>query len=474
MEEATPAEVMRAILKARVDLLWFGGIGTYIRSSAETDEQAGDRANDAIRITGAEIGAKVMGEGANLGCTQLGRVEAARRGIRLNTDAIDNSAGVNTSDVEVNIKIALSVPVREGRLDAQARSTLLAEMTDEVGTLVLRNNYLQTLAISLTEQRGLEDLGFARRLMRTLEAAGRLDRGVEYLPDEAALTERERRGEGLTRPELAVLLAYAKLALHDALLASPVVDDPYLSTELVRYFPRTLAERMPDAIERHRLRREIVATQLANAIVNRGGSTVVVRLADQTGADAPTIASAYAAVRDSYDLISLNGAIDKLDGLVPGAVQLRLYRSSQDLMLSRIVWFIRHIDWSRETLESVVTRYRTGIQEVSASISTTLEPVFLEALGRRAASLMGEGVPEALAVRIATLPAHQHRARHRDGGGGDRPAGARDRGHAFRGRLAVQARRDRRQLRATCRWPTTTTGWRWIAPWRPSRRRTVR
>ncbi len=201
---------------------------------------------------------------------------------------------------------------------------------------------------------------------------------------------------------------------------------------------------MPDAIERHRLRREIVATQLANAIINRGGSTVVVRLADQTGADAPTIASAYAAVRDSYDLISLNGAIDKLDGLVPGAVQLRLYRSSQDLMLSRIVWFIRHIDWSRETLESVVTRYRTGIQEVAASISATLEPVFLEALGRRAAALMGEGVPEDLAVRIATLPAHQHRARHRDGGGGDRPAGSRDRGHAFRGRLAVQARRDRR------------------------------
>ncbi|WP_293853091.1 NAD-glutamate dehydrogenase [uncultured Alsobacter sp.] len=403
--EAAPADVMRAILKARVDLLWFGGIGTYVRSSTETDEQAGDRANDAIRITGADVGARVIGEGANLGVTQRGRIEAARKGVRLNTDAIDNSAGVNTSDVEVNIKIALAVPEADGRLDAQARSSLLAAMTDEVATLVLRNNYLQTLSLSLSEQRAREDLGFARRLMQVLEAEGRLDRAVEELPDDMTLDERARKGEGITRPELAVLLAYAKLSLHDALLASRVPDDPYLSRELVRYFPATLVERFPDAIETHRLRREIVATQLANAIVNRGGPSVVVRLADQTGADAPAIAAAYAAVRDSYDLGGFNGAVDRLDARVPGALQMRLYGAAQDLLLSRLVWFIRQIDWTAETLDAVVGRYRDGIAEVAASLADTLLPDQAEQVSRRAAALVADGAPEPLALRVASFPA---------------------------------------------------------------------
>jgi len=403
--EAPPVEIMRAILRAKVDLLWFGGIGTYVRATGETDEQVGDRANDALRITGAEVRASVIGEGANLGVTQLGRIEAGRRGVRLNTDAIDNSAGVNTSDVEVNIKIALAVPQADGRLAPDARNALLAEMTDEVAALVLRNNYLQTLAISLSQQRGREDFGFSRRLMQALEAAGRLDRAVEQLPDEAALTERERMGETLTRPELAVLLAYAKLALHDALLDSRVPDDPYLSRELVRYFPAVLVERYPDAVEGHRLRREIVATQLANAIVNRAGATVLVRLADQTGADAPTIAAAYAAVRDSYDLMALNQAVDRLDGIVAGPVQLRLYGLVQDLLLSRLVWFVRHVDWTREALDDVVGRYRTGIAAVISGLDAALPQPAKEAAGRRAAAMMADGVPEALAVRLATLPA---------------------------------------------------------------------
>ncbi len=248
--QATPAEVMSAILRAQVGLLWFGGIGTYIRASSETDEQVGDRANDPIRITGGEVRAKVIGEGANLGATQRGRIEAARAGVRLNTDAIDNSAGVNTSDLEVNIKIALNGPERDGRLDEASRNWLLADMTDDVARLVLRNNYLQALALSLAERRGVADLGFARRLMQVLEQEGRLDRGVEDLPDDTALAERARRGEALTRPELAVLLAYAKLALHDQLLGSPVPDDPYLAKELERYFPFELRDRVPG---RHRL-----------------------------------------------------------------------------------------------------------------------------------------------------------------------------------------------------------------------------
>ena len=209
--KATPAEVMNAILKAPVDLLFFGGIGTYIRASTESDEAAGDRANDPIRITGKDVRAKVIGEGANLGMTQRGRIEAAQKGVRLNTDAIDNSAGVNTSDVEVNIKIALSLPVRDGRLTIKARNTLLGKMTDEVAALVLRNNYLQTLALSLAQRRGLEDLGFQQRLMQTLEQKGELDRAVEFLPDDIEIAERVRKQQPLTRPELSVLLAYAKL-----------------------------------------------------------------------------------------------------------------------------------------------------------------------------------------------------------------------------------------------------------------------
>ncbi|MBL0407814.1 NAD-glutamate dehydrogenase [Microvirga aerilata] len=402
--EATPAEVMNAILKSRVDLLWFGGIGTYIRAASETDEQVGDRANDPIRIAGPEVRAKVIGEGANLGVTQRGRIEAAQRGVRLNTDAIDNSAGVNTSDVEVNIKIALTAPERDGRLTEEQRNELLADMTEDVAGLVLRNNYLQTLALSLSEQRGPADLGFARRLMHMLEAQGRLNRAVEYLPDDSTLAERARRGEALTRPELAVLLAYAKLSLHDELLESTVPDDPYLAKELERYFPAAMRERFPDAIAGHRLRREIIATQLANAIINRGGPTMVARLVDQTGADAPTIAAAYAATRDSFGLVETNAAIDALDGVVPGHVQLRLYGDLQDLLMNRIVWFIRNVDFTNHSLDEIIGTYRAGIAEVERTLPDTLSAAARTAWDARAKVLADQGVPRDLACRIAALP----------------------------------------------------------------------
>ena len=346
-DKATPQEVMNAILKAPVDLLFFGGIGTYVRASTESDEAAGDRANDPIRITGEQIRAKVVGEGANLGMTQRGRIEAALAGVRLNTDAIDNSAGVNTSDLEVNLKIALSLPVREGRLTIEQRNALLVEMTDEVAALVLRNNYLQTLALSLSERRGLEDLGFQQRLMQTLESRGELDRAVEFLPDDMEIGERIRRSQPLTRPELSVLLAYAKLSLYSELLDTSVPDDPYLGRELARYFPKVIAEKFPETLEKHRLRREIIATQLANSMINRGGPSLVVRIADQTGASAAAIASAFAAVRNSYDMPSLNDEINALDGKVPGRVQLSLYEAVQNLLLDRIVWFLRNADLSK-------------------------------------------------------------------------------------------------------------------------------
>jgi glutamate dehydrogenase len=401
-EAANPQQVMNAILKMPADLLWFGGIGTYVRASGETDEAVGDRANDAIRVTGADLRCKVIGEGANLGMTQRGRVEAALRGVRLNTDAIDNSAGVNTSDVEVNIKIALSIPERDGRLTRPERNALLAEMTDEVAALVLRNNYLQTLALSLAERRGLDDLGFHQRLMQTLETRSQLDRAVEFLPDDMEIGERRRRAQPLTRPELAVLLAYAKLSLHADLLDSSVPDDPYLARELGRYFPKILGERFADALENHRLRRDIIATQLSNSMINRGGPSLVTRLADQTGAAPARIAAAFAAVRDSYGMTALNGEIDALDAKIAGKVQLDLYAAIEDLLLDRLVWFLRNIDLT-QGLAAIVEHYRDGIAAVAAALEGAVSPEAAAARSARTAELQLAGVPPDLASRIAEL-----------------------------------------------------------------------
>jgi len=401
-ERLTPAEVMRAILKAQVDLLYFGGIGTYVRAADETDESVGDRANDAIRVAGAALRCKVIGEGANLGMTQRGRVEAALRGIRLNSDAIDNSAGVNTSDVEVNIKVALSIPLRDGRLGMSERNALLAEMTEDVAALVLRNNYLQTLAISLAERRGMEDFGFLQRLMQNLEARQLLDRSVEFLPDDMALTERRRRSQPFTRPELAILLAYAKLSLYDDLLESAVPDDPYLAREMVRYFPKAIAARFPDALEHHRLRREIIATQLGNSMINRGGPSLMVRIADQTGAAPAAIASAFAAVRDSYAMSALNSAIDALDNTIVGKVQLELYAAVEDLLLDRMVWFLRNVTLTKG-LAAVVSHYENGIATVATCLDGALSEDGLGARTARRGELAAAGVPEPLAGRIADL-----------------------------------------------------------------------
>jgi len=401
-ERITPQDLIGAILKAPADLLFFGGIGTYVRAADETDDAVGDRANDAIRVTGKDLRCRVIGEGANLGMTQRGRIEAALRGIRLNTDAIDNSAGVNTSDMEVNLKIALSIPLRDGRLDMGGRNSLLAAMTDDVAHLVLRNNYLQPLALSLAERRRMEDFGFQQRLMQMLEKRGLLDRAVEFLPDDMQLDERRRRSLPLTRPELSVLLAYAKLALDEDLRESRVPDDPYLAHELSRYFPKAIAERFPDALEHHRLRREIIATQLANSMVNRGGPSLIVRIADQTGAAAATIAAAFAAVRDSYGMPALNSEIDALDNRIPGKLQLELYAAVQDLLLDRIVWFLRNADLSNG-LAGAVAHYRDGIAAVAAALAGAISRESLNAKAAGEDKLVESGVPEALAGRIADL-----------------------------------------------------------------------
>jgi NAD-specific glutamate dehydrogenase len=439
----TPAELISIILKMPADLLFFGGIGTYVRASSESDDAVGDRANDAIRVIGADLRCKVIGEGANLGMTQRGRVEAALRGVRLNTDAIDNSAGVNTSDVEVNLKIALSIPMRDGRLARDARNRLLVDVTDQVAQLVLRANYQQPLAISLAVRRGMEDLGFEQRLMQTLEARHLLDRAVEFLPDDMEFAERRNRGQPLTRPELAVLLAYAKLALKADLLTSAVPDDPYLSRELERYFPSAITQGFPDAIAKHRLRREIIATQLTNSMINRGGPSLIARIADATGAAPDRIAAAFAVVREGFQLMSLNGEIDALDNVVHGDLQLSLYAELQNLLLDRMVWFLRHVDLT-QGLASIITHYRTAIDEVAQALDRVLFDDLATARMARVERMQTAGVPAALAHRdrqsARTCVGNRHRAGRRP----HRQTGGRCSSDLLRGRGVLPPRSHRR------------------------------
>ncbi|MCP5328876.1 MAG: NAD-glutamate dehydrogenase [Sinobacteraceae bacterium] len=274
---APPVEVIRAILRMQVDLLWNGGIGTYVKASTESPAAAGDRSNDAVRVDGRELRARVVGEGGNLGFTQLGRVEYALTGGRINTDFIDNSAGVNTSDVEVNLKILTNAEERRGALRRPERNRLLVAATDEVALLVLRNNYLQSQALSTLEAQAARWLLELQHVTRLLEREGLLDRKVEFLPDDEAFAERHKRGLGLTRPELAVLLSYSKISLNQQLIESDVPEDPYLSQELERYFPARFARRFLRAITRHRLRREIIATATTNSVINRMGPSFVPR-----------------------------------------------------------------------------------------------------------------------------------------------------------------------------------------------------
>jgi glutamate dehydrogenase len=400
--ETTPHQLMHALLKAKVDLIWLGGIGTYIKSSSETHADVGDRSNDAIRVNATEVAARVIGEGANLGVTQRGRIEFARAGGRLNTDAIDNSAGVNSSDMEVNIKIALGAAEEAGRLEREGRNRLLAQMTEDVAALVLRNNYLQTLSLSLAVARGTEENSYAIMLMHELEEGGLLTRELEALPQDAEVKARDARREMLTRPEWAVLLAYAKIALNHDLLNSDVPNDEYLSKELLRYFPQRMSAEFEQEIRQHRLRREIVATMLTNSIINRGGPGFVARLKSETGANTAEIAAAFAVARDSFGLVAHNGAIDDLDGKIPARLQIELYLELQTLARRATQWFLRNTELETG-LQQIVERFRAGIDELKGSLADFLPPAGLEALASRISALRSEGVTDDVARIIAQV-----------------------------------------------------------------------
>jgi glutamate dehydrogenase len=398
---ATPADVIRAMLRAPVDLLWFGGIGTYVKASQESHADVGDRANDALRIDGREIAAKVVGEGANLGATQRGRIEYALKGGRINTDAIDNSAGVDTSDHEVNLKILLDAVVAAGGLDVAGRNRELASVTDEVAALVLRDNYLQGQALSLAETQGPDILDQQVRLMRRLERAGKLSRPIEFLPDDETLTARAAARIGLTRPELAVLLAYAKTTLYADLLESELPDDPALAGDLLLYFPQPFAVRHRPAIEHHRLRREIIATFIANSIVNRAGITFVSELTEKTGRTAGDVALAYAIVRDVFALRPTWDAIEALDGKAPAALQYEMLLAIQHLTERASAWFLQ--SGQPLDLQGGIADFAGGVAALTENLATILPAKDATALASRAADLVKRGAPQALAERIAGL-----------------------------------------------------------------------
>lgn len=400
---ATPQELMRALLKAECDLLWFGGIGTYIKASTQAHAEAGDRANDAIRVDGKDLRAKVVGEGANLGCTQAARIEFARKGGRINTDAIDNSAGVDTSDHEVNLKILLNAAVAAGRLSVEGRDALLADLTEEVGQLVLADNYEQTLALSIAEASAATDLDDYARLMRDLERRGRLDRGVEGLPSDEALHDLAQDNQGLTRPELAVLLAYAKLSLFDDLIASPLPDDPVFADLIAGYFPKAVARDFAGLVPQHRLKREIAATVLGNSLINAGGPAFINRLREASGADAASIARAAFIAREAYRIPSLYERINALDGSAGAAVQVSMHQDIITLLTREALWVLRHVPPSTDIGETA-TLYRRGIDSLRGTFSTLVSAVEAQGIEARIGELKDAGVPMDLAEDVAVAP----------------------------------------------------------------------
>ena len=401
---AAPTDIVRAILRMPVDLLWNGGIGTYVKSSRESNAEVGDRANDLLRVNGAELRAKVVGEGGNLGFTQRGRVEYALAGGRLNTDFIDNSAGVNTSDVEVNLKILLNPLVHSGRISTAERNRLLARMSGEVCELVLRNNYLQGQALSTLEQQASSRLAEFQHLIGLLERTGGLNRALEFLPSEAQIAERRKSGGGFTRPELAILLSYGKIWLNNHLLDSDVPEDPYLSSELERYFPAPVRRRFAQAIGRHRLRRQIIATAIANSLINRMGPIFVLRAQEDTGAEPAQIARAFTAAREIFEARELWTELEALDNRMPARIQYAAAFEISRLLRHATYWLLAR----RRTLkvDTAVAEFRRGVHEIGARIGQVLTGSWRTHFETVRRQHIEAGLPAALAARIGGLEAH--------------------------------------------------------------------
>ena len=402
VKSMTPNELMSAILKAPVDLLWNGGIGTYVKASNETHADVGDRANNGLRVDGRDLRCKVVGEGGNLGLTQLGRIEAAQHGVLLNTDFIDNSAGVDTSDHEVNIKILLNGVVQAKKLSMDARNKLLADMTGEVAELVLWDNYRQNQAISLMERMSVSRLGSKQHFIQTLESQGLLDRQIEFLPSDAELAERKARGQGLTRPELSVLLSYSKLVAFQQLLESDIPEDPYLSKELQRYFPEPLQKKDAQAMEHHRLKREIIATAVTNTMINRMGATFLLRMQEDSGRSIGDVAKAFTITRETLEARALWVDIDALDGKVPESAQIDALQVIWNLQRSFTRWLLSR-PGAIPDITTAVGRYHDGFRDIRAGeniLPDSQRPEYEASL----ADWLAKGVPPELAGQLAALP----------------------------------------------------------------------
>ncbi|MGQ0623929.1 MAG: NAD-glutamate dehydrogenase [Sporichthyaceae bacterium] len=398
----TPSDLLRAILCAQVDLLWNGGIGTYIKAQGETHAEVGDKANDAIRVNGIEVRAECVGEGGNLGCTQLGRIEYARAGGRINTDAIDNSAGVDTSDREVNIKIVLTAAIAAGELAIAEREEFLASMTDEVAALVLADNYAQNTALANAAAQAPALLHAHARVISALEDAGLLDRGIEYLPTDTEIATRAGEGTGLTTPELAVLLAYTKLTLHDRLLATDLPETIALARVPREYFPAAIQERFRAAIDAHPLRREILTTAVVNDLVNDAGITFGHRVREETGAGEVDIVRAYLVARDVYGLEGFRERVAALDTVVGAAVSTAMRLGARRLAERATRWLLAKRRAPLD-IDAELAFFAGGVAEVMTVMPSLLRGVDASALGAAQETLLRAGVPAELAQQAAAM-----------------------------------------------------------------------
>lgn len=398
----TPNELMKASLMMEFDLLWNGGIGTYIKNSKETDADVGDRANDALRINGRDLGAKIIGEGGNLGATQLGRVEFAAKGGRVNTDFIDNVGGVACSDNEVNIKILLNGLVAEGDLTRKQRDELLYSMTDEVSELVLKDCYRQTHTISITQSKGTSTLKEKIRFIHALEKDGKLNRAIEFIPSDEELAERAAAGKDLTRPELSVLVSYAKMVLKESLVSDEITENPYYRQLLVKSFPRPLRDKFNDAMNNHPLRKEIIATKLANSIVNDMGLNFMVRMHEETGANEAEIAMCYSIASEIFEMRDTWSSISALDNKIPAAVQTEMLYQLRRTVRRTTRWFLRHRNKS-QTIEQGIEFFAPTFKNLSDNLNTYMIEKENDRIVIEANKLIDAGVPADIAKRIVSL-----------------------------------------------------------------------
>lgn len=398
----TPNELIRGLLTMEVDLLWNGGIGTYLKSKYETDAQVGDRATDLVRINGAELKAKVFGEGGNLGATQLGRIEYAQSGGRINTDFVDNVGGVDCSDNEVNIKILLNQLVTEGELTKKHRDQLLYDMTDDVSKIVLKDCYRQTHTISVTELKGASLLKEQMRFIHALEKSGKLDREIEFLPSDEAIAERQVLGQGFTRPELAVLVAYGKMVLKEQFAIDEIDQNPYYLNLLIEAFPPKLQENYREQIQKHPLRKEIIATKLANEVVNDMGLNFVERMKEETGASVEEILTCYMMAREVFDLPKYWSQIEALDNKIPAIVQTEMLHQMRRTVRRTARWFLRHRNKSLG-LEQTIEFYKGTFDRLSTNLPEYLIESEAKKLTAAESDFVKEGAPKELAAYIAQL-----------------------------------------------------------------------